>query len=297
MFTVNLKGKFLPVFSLDWLGLLEKLKKVEGDYGILAPIYSHNNLLNCIRDYGKPFFIDSGAFNNQDIPWYHEQYSEYRNERWIREQRLASEEQLRQKVRDYLNRCDKFSPNFVFTQDVFGEPLLSLYLARLSWNEYWQKPRHYSLIGVVQAGYPIYNWRQKLVPQLDSLPPHYELPKSFLAPLISAYRDIGYKYIALGGLLQIDKKKTTGLTFGLSVEKFDELLTWSRPEFVLGGLALTRTEVLKKHNVSADTTGWLWWNEQYDRDRFSNRNVFQEYFGLTNRLDNSACCSNTYELS
>jgi hypothetical protein len=291
------KNKFLPVFSLDWLGLLEKLKKVEGEYGILAPISSNNNLLKSIQDCGKPFFIDSDAFAKQDYPWYHQQYCEYYNNRWIRETRLASEQYLRQKIREYLERCDRFSPDFVFTQDIFGEPLLSLYLAKLSWEEYWQRPRSYNLIGVVQVGYPIYNWHQKLVPQLDSLPPHYESPKSFIAPLISAYRDIGYEYIALGGLLQVDKNKNTGLTFGLSLDEFDELLAWSRPEFVLGGLALTRMEVLKKHKVWADTTGWLWWNEVYDRERFSNRDVFREYFGFTSYLNNNTHQCDTYKLS
>lgn len=280
--------KFLPVFSLDWLGLLEKIKKIEGDYGILAPISSSSNLLASVRDFGKPFFIDSGVFERQSHPWYCQQYSEYENNRWIRHIGLASEQNLRQKIRDYLEKCDRFSPDFVFAQDIFGEPLLSLYLAKLSWEEYWQQPRNYKLIGVAQIGYPIYNWHSKLVPQLDSFPPHYESPKSFIASLISAYRDIGYKYIALGGLLQVDKNKNTGLTFGLSLDEFDELLTWSRPEFVLGGLALTRMEILKKHKVWADTTGWLWWNELYDRERFSNRDVFQEYFGFSQRNHPSA---------
>ncbi|MBR8834358.1 MAG: hypothetical protein DSM106950_10065 [Stigonema ocellatum SAG 48.90 = DSM 106950] len=276
---MNLNNKFLPVFSMDWLGLLKRLKKIEGNYGVLAPVSCYNKLLQSIRDLEKPFFIDSGVFTNQDFPWYYQQYCEYRNHRWMRELRLASEQHLRQKVKEYLERCDQFCPDFVFTQDIFGEPLLSLYLARLTWEEYWHKQRTYALIGVVQVGYAIYNWHQKVVPQLDCFPPHYELPKSFLAPLISVYRDIGYEYIALGGLLKVDKTRTTGFKFGLSIEELDELLAWSRPEFVLGGLALTRIEVLKKHNVWADSTGWLWWNERYD-SKFSNRNVFQEVLGL-----------------
>jgi hypothetical protein len=272
---MNRENKFLPVFSVDWLGLLNRLKNLEGNYGILVPISCPNNLLASIRGLGKLFFIDSGVFANQDCPWYYEKHCEYQNNRWIRKLRLISEQQLRQKVREYLERCDRFCPDFVFTQDIFGEPLLSLYLAKLTWEEYWEKQRNYRLIGVVQVGYSIYNWQQKLVPQLDSLPPHYETPKSFLAPLMSAYRDIGYDYIALGGLLKVDKTRTTGLKFGLSVEGLDKLLAWSRPEFVLGGLALTRTEVLRKHNVWADSTGWLWWNEKYD-SKFRNRNAFQE---------------------
>lgn len=276
---MNIKNKFLPVFSVDWLGLLNRLKNLEGNYGILAPISCHNNLLRTIRSLEKPFFIDCGVFEHQDDPWYCEKYAEYRDNRWVRELRLASEQQLRQKIKEYLQRCDLFCPDFVFTQDIFAEPLLSLHLARLTWEEYWCKPRTYTLIGVVQVGYSIYNWQSKLVPQLDSLPPHYESPKSFLAPLISAYRDIGYEYIALGGLLKVDKTRTTGFKFGLSTAELDELLSWSRPEFVLGGLALTRVEVLKKHNVWADSTGWLWWNERYDK-KFTNRDVFQEVLEL-----------------
>ncbi|MBE9003871.1 hypothetical protein IQ259_02205 [Fortiea sp. LEGE XX443] len=276
---MSFEQNFLPVFSVDWLGLLNRLKNLEGNYGILAPISSNKSLLTNIRDLGKTFFIDSGVFSNQECPWYYETHSEYLDERWVRKRKLASEEHLRRKVREYLEHCDQFLPNFVFTQDIFGEPLLSLYLARLTWQEYWKKPRNYTLIGVVQVGYSIYNWQQNLVPQLNSFPPHYYSPKSFLASLISAYREIGYDYIALGGLLKVDKTRTTGLKFGLSTQELDELLAWSRPEFVLGGLALTRAEVLKKHNVWADSTGWLWWNEKYDT-KFRDRNAFQEVLEL-----------------
>lgn len=275
----QLNREFFPVFSLDWLGLLKRLRNVEGHYGILAPISCYKKLLVSIRDTGKPFFIDSGVFNNQGSPWYHQIHCEFRNERWVREFRLADEQQLREKIRDYFNQCDNFSPDFVFAPDIFGEPLLSLYLARIAWEEYWRRQRTYILIGVVQVGSVLYNWQQKPVPQSDSFPPHYEAPKSFLAPLISAYSNIGYQYNALGGLLKVDKTMPTGLKFGLSAQELDELLTWSRPEFVLGGLALTRLEVLKKHNVWADSTNWLWWSDRYDSKRFGNRNALQEVVG------------------
>lgn len=98
--------------------------------------------------------------------------------------------------------------------------------------------------------------------------------------LISAYREIGYQQIALGGLLQTDKTRTTALKFGLAPEELDELLTWSRPKFVLGGLALSRLEVLKKHNVWADSTGWLWWDARYEPKRFEHRNALQETIDL-----------------
>ena len=160
---------------------------------------------------------------------------------------------------------------------------MSLYLARLSWEEYWLKPRPYNLIGVVQVGSLLYDWQEQPVPIWNSLPPHYYSPKSFLAPLISEYRNIGYKYIALGGLLKPDSKKRTGLKFGLSLQEFDELLAWSRPDFVLGGLALTRMEVLQKHQVWADSTGWLWWDARYDYQRFGDRNVLEEVTYLSSQ--------------
>ncbi len=270
---------FFPVFAVDSSVQIKTLKNVDGDYGILAPIFCYKKLLNDIRETGKIFFIDSGVFNHQGQPWYHQVHCEFRNDYWVREYRLADELQLREKVRNYFKQCDKFSPDFVFAPDIFGEPLLSLYLARIAWEEYWLRQRTYILIGVVQVGYELYNWEQKPVPQSDSFLPHYESPKSFLASLISAYRDIGYQYIALGGLLKADKTMPTGLKFGLSAQELDELLRWSRPEFVLGGLALSRLEVLKKHNVWADSSNWLWWNERYDEKRFANRNAFQEVLG------------------
>jgi hypothetical protein len=104
--------------------------------------------------------------------------------------------------------------------------------------------------------------------------------------LISEYRNIGYDYIALGGLLKPDYKKRTGLRFSLSIQELDELLTWSRPDFVLAGLALTRLEVLKKHQVWADSTGWLWWDVRYDSQRFANWNALQEVANSTLPLQN-----------
>ncbi len=271
-----MRHSFLPILSVDWLGLLKKLENLEGNYGILAPMSCSSNLLAKIRDLGKPFFIDSGVFANRDMPWYLQKHSCFKDKRWVRELQLISEKDLRQHIKNYFNRCDCFSPDYVFAPDILGEPLLSLYLAKLSWEEYWSQPRCYTLIGVVQVGATLYNWVGKSIPTLDSLPPHYDSPKSFLAPLISAYREIGYEYIALGGLLKADKSRPSGWKFGLSVQELDQLLVWSRPDFVLGGLALTRLEVLQKHKVWADSTTWLWWDARYEPDRFSNRNALQE---------------------
>ena len=269
-------GRFLPIFSVDWSGLLKKLSNLEGEYGILSPAHSDNTLLYRIRDLGKPFLIDSGVFANKANPWYQDIYCEFRQDRWIREVRLASEVHLRQKISQYLNRCDLFSPDYVFAPDIINEPILSLYLARLSWEEYWLKSRTYTLIGVVQVGNALNHWQQQATPLLDSFPIHYNSPKSFLAPLISEYRNIGYHRIALGGLLKPDHKRRTGLRFSLSIQELDELLTWSRPDFVLAGLALTRLEVLRKHQVWADSTGWLWWDARYEPERFANWNALQE---------------------
>jgi hypothetical protein len=280
--------KFLPVLSVDWLGLLKRLKDIEGEYGILAPISCHNSLFQKIRGLGKPFFIDSGVFEKNIgkfhetlLPWHCQIHCEFRDGRWVRELKLAQEQQLRQQIRNYFQRCDRFNPDYVFAPDVYGEPLLSLYLARLSWEEYWNQPRTYTLIGVVQVGEPLYNWHEPPVPQADYLLPHYRSPKSFIAPLIGAYRDIGYQHVALGGLLKSDRAMPTGLRFGLSPEELDDLLSWTRPEFVLGGLALSRLEVLKKHQIWADSTNWLWWDARYDRDRFGDRNALQEVVTAT----------------
>lgn len=218
-------------------------------------------------------------FEKENISWYKKIYCEFRQNRWVRELRLADEQQLRIKVNAYLDCCDRFSPDYVFPLDIIGEPILSLYLARICWQEYWQKSRTYKLIGVVQIGTILYNSYYKSVPQLDSFLPHYQTPKSFLTSLISEYRGIGYQYIALGGLLKRDRTMPTGLKFGLSSQELDELLAWSRPEFVLGGLALSRLDVLKKHQVWADSTNWLWWDERYDYRRFGHRNALQEVVG------------------
>lgn len=274
-----MESKFLPVLSLNRFSLLRKFKDVEGKFGILAPITCSDNFLTNLRHIGKPYFIDSGVFENTSRPWYYQIDCKFENNRWVRELRLANEQQLWQAVKNFLARCNKFSPDYVFAPDVIGEPLLSLHLARLAWEEYLRQPRPYALIGVVQVGAVLYNWHQQSVPQKDSFLPHYDSPKSFLASLISVYREIGYQYIALGGLLKADSTTPMGLKFGLSAQQLDELLAWSRPEFVLGGLALSRLEVLKKHKVSADSSNWLWWDARYDYQRFGHRNALQEVLG------------------
>ncbi|EAZ88063.1 hypothetical protein [Crocosphaera chwakensis] len=271
-----MNNTFLPIFSIDRIQHLQKLQNLQGDYGVLATTSCYKKLLTTIRKLKKPFFIDSGVFEHKQQAWYYELNCEFKNNQWIRKLQLANEKKLRKTIKEYLNRCDKFSPDYVFAPDIIGEPLISLYLANLSLQEYWNKPRIYHLIGVVQIGEILYNWTEKSVPCQDSLLPYYNSPKSFLTSLISEYRNMGYKYLALGGLLKLDKTTRTGLKFGLSTQEFDELLTWSRPNFVLGGLALTRLEVLKKHKVCADSTGWLWWDIRYDKKRFENRNPLQE---------------------
>lgn len=276
-----MNNQFLPVFSVDWAGLLKKLENVRGDYGILAPFHVYNALLDRIRKFNKPFFIDSGVFESKDKPWCYQLNSEFKQDRWVREYRLSSEENLRQKIRYYLDRCTLFSPDYVFAPDVIGEPILSLYLARLSRAEYQSKPRPYRLIGVVQIGHILYNSPLIPIPFQNSILPHYGTPKSFVASLISEYRNIGYDYIALGGLLKAEPTAPIGLKFGLSVQELDDLLAWTRPNFVLGGLALTRLEVLKKHRVWADSTNWLWWDARYDPQRFGHRDALQDVVGST----------------
>lgn len=271
------KQSFLPVFSLDWTGLYNQIQNLEGNYGILAPISVSQKLLGKIRELGKPFFIDHGIFEKEKIPWYYQINAEFRYGRWIRKLKLKEEKQLRNKIRNYLDYCDQFEPDYVFGLDILGEPLLSLYLAELNLEEYYQKERKYRLIGVVQVGNTLFNWSDNYFsPFRETLAPFYQSPKSFLCPLISRYRELGYDYIALGGLLKKAPERTTGLKFGLSLQELDHLLSWSRPEFILGGLALTRLEILRKHQVWADSTGWIWWNQRYDYKRFHNRNPLQE---------------------
>lgn len=267
---------FLPVFSVDDSRMLKKLDNLEGRYGILAPVCAYDKILMKIREKNRLFFIDSGIFKNRDDPWYQRLHCEFRNNQWVREYHFANQGYLRQKVREYFNRCNRFSPDYVFAPDIFHEPLLSLYLARISWEEYCRTPKSYDLIGVVQVGTVLYNWQTQPIPQADAVLPYYKSQKSFLVSLISAYREIGYQRIALGGLLQQNKTMRTGLKFGLSSEELDQLLCWSRPQFVLGGLALSRIEVLRKYKVWSDSTNWLWWNGRYDYQRFGNRNILQE---------------------
>ena len=184
---------FLPVFSIDSKSLLKKflnnINNVKGSYGILVPISCSDNFLSQISSLKQLFFIDSGVFEEKDNHWYLQLNSEFKNHRWVRELNLAPERKLREKIRNYLNRCDKFNPNYVFSLDIINEPLLSLYLARLTWQEYHQKSRNYQLIGVVQVGNILHNWSPKIIPIKNSLLPYYNSPKSFLTCLnVSLWR-------------------------------------------------------------------------------------------------------------
>lgn len=268
--------QFLPVFAVNRLNLLRKLQRIEGEFGILATFIESDNFLTLLRSQGRPYFIDSGVFESKAKPWYYQIDCTFAKDRWVRELKLVNRRQLQERLKVFFDRCDQFEPDYVFAPDVIREPLLSLHLARIAWQEYSSKPRPYQLIGVVQVGEALYNWQDNFQPHQEALLPHYYSPKSFLASLISEYREIGYQKIALGGLLRAENTMPMGLKFGLSNEKLDELLAWSRPEFVLGGLALSRLDVLKKHRVWADSTNWLWWDELYDYERFSHRNAFQE---------------------
>ncbi|MCY6493410.1 hypothetical protein [Leptolyngbya sp. GGD] len=286
--------QFLPVFAVNRLNLLKKLQRIEGDFGVLATFVESDNFLTLLRSQGKPYFIDSGVFEDKGKPWYCQIECTFVNDRWVRELKLADRQQLQHKLKTFFDRCDRFSPDYVFAPDVFGEPLISLHLAQIAWEEYSSKPRPYCLIGVVQMGEALYNWQNPSSPQVSTVLPHYHLPKSFLTALISEYRNIGFQRIALGGLLKPESTMPMGLKFGLSSQELDDLLTWSRPDFVLGGLALTRLEVLRKHQVWADSTNWLWWDARYDRQRFGDRDALQEIF---TPLNSANFRNNSYELT
>lgn len=290
----GVKKQFLPVFAVNRLNLLKKLQRVEGEFGILATFIESDNFLTLLRSQGKPYFIDSGVFEDKSNPWYCQLDCDFINGRWVRELKLASHQQFQKRFKTFFDRCDRFEPDYVFAPDVIREPLLSLHLARIAWQEYSSKPRPYQLIGVVQVGEGLYNWQDNFQPHQEALLPHYYSPKSFLASLISEYKEIGYQKIALGGLLKAESTMPMGLKFGLSNEQLDELLTWSRPNFVLGGLALSRLEILRKHRVWADSTNWLWWDARYDQQRFGDRDALQEVFATS---DNTSSGKNPYELA
>jgi hypothetical protein len=271
-----MEPSFLPIFAVNRLNLLKKLENLQGEFGILGTIIESDNFLNSLSETKKLYFIDSGVFDGSKNAWHQKTVSVFENDRWVRKNCLADLQNLRAWIAGFLERCEKFHPDYVFAPDIIGEPLLSLYLARLTWEEYCIKQYSYQLIGVVQAGYPLYNWPSSDIPKPDALPPYFNTAKSFLSSLISEYRNIGYKYIALGGLLKADSAMPMGLKFGLSNQEFDHLLSWSRPDFVLGGLALSRLDILKKHGIWADSSNWLWWDERYDYKRFGHRNALQE---------------------
>lgn len=278
-------SSFLPIFAVNRTKLIQKLKQLDGGFGIIATSAESDGFLQKIRHLEKPYFIDSGVFEKAispsyrqaSLPWYARVNCVFEEHRWVRSTGLASRDRLQETIGKFLDRCDRFLPDYVIAPDILGEPLLSLHLARIAFQEYLYKSRSYQLIGVVQVGDALYNWQEQH-PQKDAFLPHYRTAKSFLAPLISEYRTIGYQYIALGGLLKADRSMPLGLKFGLSNEGLDELLTWSRPNFVLGGLALTRLPILKKHQVWADSSNWIWWDRRYDRDRFENWDALRSVF-------------------
>jgi hypothetical protein len=277
--------KFLPIFVVNRSAHFKQLEVIDDDFGILTTSLESDNLLHSFRKIDKPYFIDNGVFDNPSsilpysanvkLPWYLKIKCWFQNNHWQRSLIVAPESQLREYLSNFFDRCNTFSPDYVINPDVIGEPLLSLYLAQLGIEEYTKKPRTFTLIGVVQAGYSLYYPYKRNVKTSFQ---HYDSPKSFLASLISEYRNIGYKKIALGGLLKANTYTPMGLKFGLSNQELDELLSWSRPDLVLGGLALTRLPILKKHDVWADSSNWIWWKEEYDPRRFANRDVMSEVF-------------------
>jgi hypothetical protein len=172
-------------------------------------------------------------------------------------------------LRQTLDRYAELCPDYGLLPDLWREPLLSLHLARLGWQEWQDHPQlqHCIPIGVVQAGNALYDWQSPLVPGCYNSPPPAAI--DFVRELVAAYRAIGYSQVSLGGLLKADPKMPMGLKFGLSLEDFDRVLSAVNADFVLGGLALSRLPLLQQHKISADSTNWLWWNGIYDPKRFA----------------------------
>lgn len=283
---------FLPVFSLDSMSHLRRLTGIEGRFGILIPITSPRTVLEAARQRGKPFYIDSGIFEPRNgLDWHEQRYVRHVRGQWMRTKEIAPDEQLRQHIRQYFEKCDRYSPDYVFAPDVLGRPLESLRIARLALDEYWRKPRTYELIGVAQVGTPLYDLEWNTVPIAQDVLPHYKTSRSLIAPLLSQYRNLGYSLLALGGLLKFDPRMPMKLKFGLRPEELDKLLSWARPDFVLAGLSRSRAAVLHKHGVAADSTNWLWWNKRYD-PKFDNRNEVEEIYYAAELSDSTASSSN-----
>jgi hypothetical protein len=279
-------NQFMPIFVVNRSKHLQRLQEFSQEsFGILATFQESDNFLMGLRKLKQSYFIDSGVFeipkifsaysDPNKIPWYLQVECYWENEFWRRRLTVAKEQQLTLFIRHFLDRCDQFSPDYVIAPDIIHEPLLSLYLARLVWAEYASKKRSYQLVGVVQVGYPLY---ETVWSGMNRGVNYLQSRNGFIQGLIDEYRNIGYPKIALGGLLRASNENRTGLSFGLSNEAFDELLQWTRPDFVLGGLALTRLPVLKKHGVWADSSGGIWWDSRYDATRFVGRDVMAEVF-------------------
>lgn len=282
-----MENKFLPIFVVNRSKNLENLEKIKHEkFGVLATFQESNNFLSNLRKLDKTYFIDSGVFyfskdysaysELKEIPWYLQVECFLENNFFKRRLALANENKLREFIQQFLSRCDQFTPDYALAPDIINEPLLSLYLAKLALEEYNRTQRSYQLIGVAQVGYSLYH-HSAYEENYQSL--SYMETKHFLSGLISEYRHLGYKYLALGGLLKSDSSNPTGLKFGLSNSELDQLLSWSRPDFVLGGLSLSRLPILKKYQIWADSSGWIWWDKRYDLSRFKDgRDPMKEVF-------------------
>lgn len=277
---------FLPIFVVNRFTNLEQLQPFKSEsFGLLATYLESDHFLQAVCNFNQPCFIDSGVFaipkvdslyrSDVQVPWYFRIDCYFSNSRWHRRLMVAMESALREKLQAFLDRCDRLAPDYVLAPDIFQEPILSLYLARLTLDEYQRKPRSYDLIGVAQVGDSLYHWAQQ---DGVGLLPHYQSPHSFVMSLLCEYRRLGYQRVALGGLLRPQPQRRNGLQFGLTNAELDQLLSWSRPEMVLGGLALTRLPVLKKYGVWADSSTWIWWDPRYSHDRPHRTTAMAEVF-------------------
>jgi hypothetical protein len=260
---------YFPVLSVKRQCELAELQERRGEsFGLLVPSGCSDNMLRAVRAMDRPFFLDSGVFGKK-TPWYLMRERTFECGRWLERMRPVVEKQLIGHIEAFFDRADRNEVDYVFAPDALDDPEFSLYLAQLSQKVLESRPlkqRRWQLFGIVQAG--------KFLCR-DAWMPNNRARETLLET-VEAYRAAGYTLIALGGLLRQEPSMPMGLKFGLTNDELEKLLQCTSAQFVLGGLALRRLDVLKRCGVAADSSNWRWWKSKYDFTRFGNRDALAE---------------------